>query len=159
MTTQQENLMRVQQELWYLTNDENVKAILDTIVEKMNEIRDSSERLKQSYDEAQAFISSDNKYDEKYWVAAYILHPSTTSKETIQEFTNISQEILSLKDKIAKLEEKKIKETEYEIEELKSHLERKEYKLSRIYYKMYYGYEDSEEELEELEEDEASNSC
>jgi hypothetical protein len=69
MTTHSENLTGVQKELWYLINDEDARNILELIIQKMNEAGDGSERLKQLYDEAQTFIPSDTKYDEKYWVA------------------------------------------------------------------------------------------
>ena len=147
--------MRVQEELWYLIHDEDAKNILEVIIQKMNETGDGSERIKQWRDEAQSFISSDTKYDEKYWVAAYILHLSATAKETIHEFINIKQEISSLKNELSELEEE-IEEMECEIEELESDLEHKEYKLSIIHYDIYYGDEDSEEETEELEDYEDS---
>jgi len=154
MTTHSENMTGVQKELWYLINDEDGRNILEVIIQKMNETGDGSERIKQWHDEAQTFIPADTKYDEKYWVAAYILHLSTTTKETIQEFTNIKQEISSLKDELSTLEDE-IEETEFEVAELENDLEHKEYQLSTIYYDMRYGdkdSEDSEEELEELED-------
>jgi chromosome segregation ATPase len=151
MTTHSENLTGVQKELWYLINDEDARNILELVIQKMNEAGDGSERLKQLYDEAQTFIPSDTKYDEKYWVAAHILHLSTTTKETIREFINIKQEISSLEKELSKLEDK-IEEMEWEVKELESDLEHKEYQLSTIHYDMYYGDEDSEEETEELED-------
>ena len=147
--------MRVQEELWYLIHDEGARNILEVIIQKMNEIGDGSERIRQWRDEVQAFIPSDTKYEEKYWVAAYILHLSATTKETIHEFINIKQEISSLKNELSELEEE-IEEMECEIEELESDLEHKEYKLSIIHYDIYYGDEDSEEETEELEDYEDS---
>jgi chromosome segregation ATPase len=154
MTTHNENLTGVQKELWYLINDEDARNILEVIIQKMSETRDGSERIRQWRDEAQAFIPDDSKYDEKYWVAAYILHLSTTTKETIQEFINIKQEILSLENELSTLEDE-IEETEFEVAELENDLEHKEYELSRIYYEMRYGGENSEDyekELEELED-------
>ena len=155
MRTHSENLTGVQKELWYFIHDEDAKNILEVIIQKMNETGDGSESIKQWRDEAQSFIPSDTKYDEKYWVAAYILHLSATTKETIHEFINIKQEISSLKNELSELEEE-IEEMECEIEELESDLEHKEYKLSIIHYDIYYGDEDSEEETEELEDYEDS---
>jgi len=155
MTTHSENLTGVQKELWYFIHDEDARNILEVIIQKMNEIGDGSERIRQWRDEVQAFIPSDTKYEEKYWVAAYILHLSATTKETIHEFINIKQEISSLKNELSELEEE-IEEMECEIEELESDLEHKEYKLSIIHYDIYYGDEDSEEETEELEDYEDS---
>jgi hypothetical protein len=74
MTTHNKNLTRVQQELWYLIHDVDVKQVLEAIIEKMNEVGDSSERIKQWREEAKAYIPDDSKYDENYWVAAYILY-------------------------------------------------------------------------------------
>ena len=154
MTTHSENLTGVQKELWYLIHDEGARKILEVIIQKMNETRDGFERIRQWRDEAQTFIPSDTKYEEKYWVAAYILHQSATTKETIQEFINIKQEILSLENELSTLEDE-IEETEFEVAELENDLEHKEYELSRIYYEMRYGGENSEDyekELEELED-------
>jgi len=151
MTTHSENMTGVQKELWYLINDEDVKNILNVIIQKMNETGNDSERLRQWREEAKAYIPADPNYDQKYWGAAYILYLSATTKETIQEFINIKQEISSLKDELSTLEEE-IEETEFEVAELENDLEHKEYELSRIYYDMRYGDEDSEDYEEELEE-------
>jgi len=151
MTTHSENMTGVQKELWYLIHDEDARNILEVIIQKMNETGDGSERIRQWRDETQAFIPSDTKYEEKYWVAAYILHLNTKTKETIQEFTNIKQEITSLEDELSALEDE-IEETEFEVAELENDLEHKEYQLSTMHYDMCYGDEDSEEETEELKE-------
>jgi hypothetical protein len=74
MTTHSENLTGVQKELWCLINDEDARNILEVIIQKMNAAGDGSERIRQWRDEAQAFIPDNSKYDEKYWVAAYILY-------------------------------------------------------------------------------------
>jgi chromosome segregation ATPase len=152
MTTHNENITRVQQGLWYLINDEDVRTILRYIIGKMNEVGDSSERLKQLYDEVQAYIPDDNKYDKKYWVAAYILHLTPSLKEIIENLASITQEIEALKNELMELEEE-IEETEYEVEDLQSTLEDMEYELSCMYYDMRHGCEDCEYESdpEELE--------
>lgn len=157
MTTHSENLTGVQKELWYLINDEGARNILEVIIQKVNETGDGSERIRQWRDEAQAFIPSDTKYEEKYWIAAYILHLSTTTKETIREFINLKQEISSLKEELSTLEDE-IEEMEWEVKELESDLEHKEYELSSLYYDMRYGDEGSEEEAEELEQYEDSEA-
>jgi chromosome segregation ATPase len=155
MTTHSESLTGVQKELWHLINDEDARNILEVIIQKMNEAGDGTERIIQWRDEAQTFIPADAKYDEKYWVAAYVLHLSTTTKKTIQEFINIKQEISYLKYELSTLEDE-IEEMEWEVKELENNLEHKEYQLSTIHYDMYYRDEVSEEETEELEEYEAS---
>jgi len=47
MTTHRENLIRVQLELWCLINDEDVNQVLEAMIDKMNEVGNSSERLEQ----------------------------------------------------------------------------------------------------------------
>ncbi len=56
MTTHNENLTRVQQELWYLIHDEDVREVLEAMIEKMKEVGDDTERLEQWRDEARAYI-------------------------------------------------------------------------------------------------------
>lgn len=57
-----------------IISDEGIKAILEAIIEKLNEECDNSERIKHLYKEVQGYIPEDSKYYEKYWVAAYILY-------------------------------------------------------------------------------------
>ena len=66
MMTHNENITRVQQELWYLIHDEDVKEVLEAMIEKMEEVGDGSERIKQWREKAKAYIPDDPKYDEKY---------------------------------------------------------------------------------------------
>jgi hypothetical protein len=76
MTTHSKNLTGVQKELWHLIDDEDVKRVLQAMIDKMKEVGDSSERLKQWRQEAKAYIATDKKYSffaEEYWVAAYII--------------------------------------------------------------------------------------
>ena len=97
MTTHSENLTRVQQELWYIINDEDVNQVLEAMIDKMNEIGDSSERLKQWRQEAKAYIPDEPKYDEKYWVAAYILYSNNST------FANLFEQLDSIKSSINNL--------------------------------------------------------
>ena len=96
--------MRVQQELWYLINDEDVNQVLEAMIDKMNEVGNSSERLKQWRQEAKAYIPDDPKYDEKYWVAAYILYSNnSTFANFFEQLDNIKSIINNLKKDLNKL--------------------------------------------------------
>jgi chromosome segregation ATPase len=104
MTTHSENLTRVQQELWYLINDEYVKQVLEAIINKMKEIGDGSERLRQWREEARDYIPDDTKYDENYWVAAYILYSNnSTFVNLYEQLDNIKSSINNLKKDLNKL--------------------------------------------------------
>jgi chromosome segregation ATPase len=113
MTTHNENLTRVQQELWHLINDEYVERILEAMIEKMKKVEDSFERVKQWRQEAKSYIPDDQKYEENYWIAAYILY--TNEKylkylfEDFDELDSIRQEISKLWDEIKDLRHKKEK--------------------------------------------------
>jgi SMC interacting uncharacterized protein involved in chromosome segregation len=97
MATHSENLTGVRKKLWYLINDEDAKTILETIIEKMNEAGDNSKRLKKLYDNARTLIPDNSKYEEKYWVAAYILHRNSAKlKNLLDELKQINREIKKL---------------------------------------------------------------
>jgi chromosome segregation ATPase len=151
MTTHSENMTGVQKELWYLINDEDARNILELVIQKMNEAGDGSERLKQLYDEAQTFIPSDTKYDEKYWVAAYILYSNKSSSvNLVEDLHNVKSRINTLrndlnklnrmseeiKDKINDLYEK-IKPFEEQIESLEDQLESIDESCHVISYDLY----------------------
>ncbi len=79
MTMHSENLTRVQEELWCLVRDEDVRKVLEGIIAKMNKIGDDFEPLKHLYEEAQSYIPDNPEYDPKYWIAAYILHTNKSN--------------------------------------------------------------------------------
>jgi chromosome segregation ATPase len=115
--------MEVQKELLHLIVDEDTRTILDAIIEKMNEVGDDSEHIKQWCDEARAYIPDDNKYNEKYWVAAYILHFHSSVFENLSEqLHEIKSRIKSLSNDLNRLNEIR-KETIDEINELHSKIE------------------------------------
>ena len=153
MTTHSENLMRVQQELWYLINDEDVKQVLEAMIEKMKEVGDSSEPIKQWREEARAYILTDNeykerylvsapKYDENYWVAAYILYTNIENfKDLFDRLDNINSELSELEDEIEELQ--------HEQEDLEDRIEDLRYELESLLEQD----EDDKEDDEEWEED------
>jgi len=137
MTTHSENMTGVQKELWYLINDEDVRNVLEVIIRKMNEAGEDTERLKQLYDQAQTFIPVDSKYDEKYWIAAYILYSNKSSfVNLVEELYNTKSRINTLRNDLNKLKKmseeiwdkinelyRKIKPFEEQIESLEDQLE------------------------------------
>jgi len=142
MTTHKENRTRVQEELRYLIHDEDVNQVLEAMIEKMNEVGDSSERIKQWREEAQAYIPDDPEYDENYWVAAYILYTNMENfKDLFDRLDNISSELSEL--------ENQIEEAEREQEYLENRIEDLRYELQSLREE----YEEDEEENEDEEDD------
>jgi len=148
MTTHNENRTRVQEELWYLINDEDVKQVLESTIDKMNEVGDISERIKQWREEAKAYIPDDPKYDENYWVAAYILYANMENfKDLFDRLDAISSELSELEDELEELQHEQ-EELEYRIEDL-------QYELESL---LEEDEEEDEEDDEEWEEDEGDDS-
>jgi len=127
MTEHDERIMTsVQQELGHLINDEYAIRVLRAIIEKMKKVEDSFEHIKQCHQEAKAYIPDDQKYEENYWVAAYILY---TNQEDLKylfkdfdELDSIRQELSKLWDEINELNQKKEK-LEERIEKLQDKLQ------------------------------------
>jgi len=108
METHRENKWRVQQELWHLINDEDVKQVLEAMIDKMKEVGDSSERIKQWRQEAKAYIPDDPKYDKKYWIAAYILYfHNSEFVNLINQIDDIETRMFILTNDLNKLEKMK----------------------------------------------------
>ncbi len=118
MTTHNENRTRVQEELWYLINDEDVKQVLESMIDKMKEVGDGSERLRQWREEAKAYIPADPKYDENYWVAAYILYfYNSEFVNLISQIEDIEVNMFIARNDLNKMEKMK-QETWNKIQEL-----------------------------------------
>jgi len=132
MTTHSENLTRVQEELWYLINNEDTKVILEALIEKMNDAGDGSECLKQWRDEARAYMPADTEYDENYWVAAYVLHFNNSVFENlIEQLDSINSDINILNNDLNKLNKIR-KEIIDEMEELYNKIELLEEQLESL---------------------------
>ena len=142
MTTHKENRTRVQEELRYLIHDEGVNQVLEAMIDKMNEVGDSSERIKQWRQEAQAYIPDDPEYDENYWVAAYIFYTNMENfKDLFDRLDNIYSELSEI--------ENQIEESEREQEYLENRIEDLRYELQSLREE----YEEDEEENEDEEDD------
>jgi DNA repair exonuclease SbcCD nuclease subunit len=104
MTTHDEKLTRVRIELMYLMADRNFEKVFDILFKKMNEVGDGSGRLKQLYDEVKPFIPANSAYEERDWVAAYIIYSNLTKfKEFFQKLNNVKSNIKNLNDELKRL--------------------------------------------------------
>jgi chromosome segregation ATPase len=102
----------------------------------MEATANGSERIKQLYDEARAYIPDNPKYDEKYWVADNILHSNNPAfVNYVKELGNIKSRIKTLRNDLNRLNKiektwnkiqelyDKIKPFQEQIETLEEHLE------------------------------------
>jgi hypothetical protein len=90
------DMTRISGDLMYLIVNEETRTILETIIEKMSKAGDSSEHVKQWREKARAYISEYPKYDENYWVAAYILYTNPEFKKLFDRLIDIDNRIVSL---------------------------------------------------------------
>jgi len=104
MTAHSENKWKVRKELMHIFVNEDFDAILETIVRKMKEVSDGSDRIKKLYDEAQPYIPADRLYEKEYWIAAYIIYSNLTKfNEMMNELKEIESSIIKLREELSQL--------------------------------------------------------
>jgi chromosome segregation ATPase len=110
------------------------------MIEKMKEVGDGSERLKQWREEAKDYVPENSEYDKNYWVAAYILYTNMEKfKDLFDRLDNINSELSELGD---------------ELDELLHDQEDLEYRIEDLRYKLESLLNEDEEEEDGHEEDE-----
>jgi len=119
MTEHDERIMTsVQQELAHLINDEYAIRVLKAMIERMKKVEDSFGHIKQCHQEAKAYLPDDQKYEEDYWVAAYILY---TNQEDLKYLFKDFDELDSIRQELSKLWDE-IKELRHKEEKLKDRI-------------------------------------
>jgi DNA-binding transcriptional MerR regulator len=115
METHDKNTKGVQEELLHIIQSDEVSDLLDEVVDRIAEIEEAYQRIHQLRETVKPLVPDNSEYNERYWMAAYILYPKS----------------LELLKKL-----KKFKETYLELEKLekvvKSHKEEKEKLKSQI---------------------------
>jgi DNA repair exonuclease SbcCD ATPase subunit len=164
MATRKENMNGVQQELLRIIQSDVLSKLLDKIVDRIREIEAAYEAIRQLRETVKPLLPNNSEYNEKYWMAAYILYPKSEElleklkrfKEAYLEMKKLKKVIKShkeekekLKDSI-KLFEREIKYLEQDIEESLSEnlgyylsfsicqLERMLWRIMTDYYNEYY---------------------
>jgi DNA repair exonuclease SbcCD ATPase subunit len=74
MTAHSEKITRIEEELIRILQDKELKAAVELIADLIKNIRNTSNDLSGLHFEAQRFIPANTRYDENYWIAAYILY-------------------------------------------------------------------------------------
>ncbi len=159
MTKRDERLTSVQQGLLYLTNNEDTRKALRPMIKKMKKLEENYERIKQWREEAKAYIPDDQKYDENYWVAAYILYTNMKNlKDLFDELYNVRQEYEKLWVERKDLEHKKEK-LEKKIEKIQDKLSSlRKNKENKVLKYLLYELDKCEKDLENLIEMEDEKS-
>jgi RNA binding exosome subunit len=131
MATLDKNPKGVQQELLRIIQSDEVSNLLDEIVDRIGEIEEAYQRIHKLRELVKPLMPSDSEYNEKYWMAAYILYPKSPElleklkkfKETYLEMQKLEKVIEAHKEEKEKLEnqiellERERENIEQEIEE------------------------------------------
>jgi DNA-binding transcriptional MerR regulator len=142
MATHAKNTKGVQQELLHIIQSDEVSNLLDGIVDRIAEIEEAYQHIRKLRELVKPLMPSNSEYNEKYWMAAYILYPRSSElleklkkfKETYLEMEKLEKVIESHQEEKEKLKnqiellEKEREHIEQEIEETLS--ENLEYYLS-----------------------------
>jgi DNA-binding transcriptional MerR regulator len=164
MATHDKNTKGVQQELLRIIQSDEVGNLLDEIVDRIGKIEEAYQHIHKLRELVKPLMPSDSEYNEKYWMAAYILYPKSPElleklkkfKETYLEMQKFEKVIEAHKEEKEKLEnqiellERERENIEQEIEEtlsenLEYYLGFSDYELSDVmehimtdYYDEYY---------------------
>jgi len=111
METHDKNKKGVQEELLHIIQSDEVSDLLDEIVDRIEEIDEAYQRIRQLRETVKPLVPSNSEYNERYWMAAYILYPKSPElleklkkfKETYLEMEKLEQVVKSHKEEKGKL--------------------------------------------------------
>jgi len=111
METHDKNKKGVQEELLHIIQSDEVSDLLDEIVDRIEEIGEAYQRIRQLRETVKPLVPSNSEYNERYWMAAYILYPKSPElleklkkfKETYLEMEKLEQVVKSHKEEKGKL--------------------------------------------------------
>jgi septal ring factor EnvC (AmiA/AmiB activator) len=112
MATHDKNTKGVQQELLRIIQSDEVGNLLDEIVDRIGKIEEAYQHIHKLRELVKPLMPSDSEYNEKYWMAAYILYPKSPElleklkkfKETYLEMQKLEKVIEAHKEEKEKLE-------------------------------------------------------
>ena len=111
METHDKNTKGVQEELLHIIQSDEVSDLLDEVVDRIDEIEEAYQRIRQLRETVKPLVPSNSEYNERYWMAAYILYPKSPElleklkkfKETYLEMEKLEQVVESHKEEKGKL--------------------------------------------------------
>jgi len=125
MATHDKNTKGVQKELLRIIQSDALSDLLDEVVDRIGEIEEAHQQIRRLHELVKPLMPSDSEYNEKYWMAAYILYPKSSELlEKLRKFKETYLETLKL--------EKVIESHKEEKERLKSQTELLERERERI---------------------------
>ena len=112
MATHDKNTKGVQEELLRIIQSDEVRKLLHEAVERIKEIEEAYQQIRQLRETVKPIVPSNSEYNERYWMAAYILYPNSSEllekmkkfKETYLEMEKLEKVIESHTEEKEKLE-------------------------------------------------------
>lgn len=99
MTAHSEKIIRIQEELLRIIQDEEFKTAVELLADLIKDILKKSNDLSGLHFEVDRFIPNDNQYDKSCWMAAYILYLNGYDFiKLCKEVESIDEEIITLDD-------------------------------------------------------------
>jgi len=110
--THDKNMTGVQEELLRIIQSDEVSGLLDEVVDRIEEIEGAYQQIRQLRETVKPLLPGNSEYNERYWMAAYILYPKSSEllekikrfKETYLEMEKLEQVVESHKEEKEKLE-------------------------------------------------------
>jgi len=99
MTAHSEKIIRIQEELLRIIQDEEFKTAVELLADLIKDILKKSNDLSGLHFEVDRFIPNDNQYDKSYWMAAYILYLNGS------DFIKLCKEVESIDEEIIMVDE------------------------------------------------------
>jgi uncharacterized protein YhaN len=109
METHDKNMTGVQEELLRIIQSDEVSDLLDEVVDRIDEIEEAYQQIRQLRETVKPLIPKDSKYNERYWMAAYILYPK--SPELLEKLKKFKEAYLEM-EKLEKVVESHKEEKE-----------------------------------------------
>ncbi len=141
METHDKNMTGVQEELLRIIQSDEVSDLLDEIVDRIEEIEEAYQQIRQLREQVKPLVPGNSEYNEKYWMAAYILYPK--SSELLEKLKRFKETYLEMK----KLE--KAEKLGKAIEDHKEEKEKLEAQINFLERERKYTEQDVEEMLSE----------
>jgi RNA binding exosome subunit len=95
METHDKNTKGVQEELLRIIQSDELSNLLDEIVDRIEEITEAYEGIRQLRETVKPLLPNNSEYNEKYWMAAYILYPK--SEELVEKLKRFKEAYLEMK--------------------------------------------------------------
>jgi len=94
--THGKNITGVQKELLSIIQSDEVSDLLDKVVERIKEIEEAYQHIRQLRNTVKPLMPKDSEYNERYWMAAYILYPKST--ELLKKLREFKEKYLEMEE-------------------------------------------------------------